>query len=541
MSKHIQIIALTAFLVVAMASAGLWYACDQAPENLTANTAVVDQTPTSTTAPTATSTPAQAFPPPVAADDVDVDGIANDKDNCPFVANAGQSDVDADRTGDACDTLTGASGPAPATDPPAQMINTTALAAQTCYQYGVPHTDGMGNIRTAYGPGSFFPNGVFWVSDHLTDSGAITALRAAGFNTAITTRNANVASLLAQINDDSFKLIINQDLLPGEHFISQASTFDEALFQSLKNDPRVIAWWLDDEPLHMAVKSLTTPEPSYDAIAQVYGQHKSQTSQAFFITEAMTQGTGPWLDRFLNLGDIASTYLYPKTTWWTPAWGNTADAVKSMVTAVNGSKPAWFVPQAWMGTGGWLYPTPAEERAQVYTAIIHGATGLLHFAWDSCTLRAWDGNPYAGIRPNGFGAIPDCPNGTVIDLSDVTRSTKLWSALDASSNGINKELETLKPVILSPTSSQTYFVYVDAGATSPAPVRAMLKYYDGYYYLLTVNIDNAPVGAKFVLPFAVKSVEVMFEGRGPQSFAGFDVVDGFDPFDVNVYKIAAAS
>ena len=62
----------------------------------------------------------------------------------------------------------------------------------------------------------------------------------------------------------------------------------------------------------------------------------------------------------------------------------------------------------------WVYPTPLEERAQVYTAIIHGATGLLHFAWDSCTLRAWDGNIYGGIRPDVKAALPDCPNGAVI-------------------------------------------------------------------------------------------------------------------------------
>ena len=144
-------------------------------------------------------------------------------------------------------------------DPSGEMINTTAVAVQTCYQSGVPHTDAAGSLRTAYGPDSFFPNGVFWVSDHPTDAGAISALSAAGFNTALTTRNADVSSLLAQITDDSFKLIINEDLLPGDHFISQPSTFDEALFQRYKNDPRVLAWWLDDEPLHMAVKKLDDP------------------------------------------------------------------------------------------------------------------------------------------------------------------------------------------------------------------------------------------------------------------------------------------
>lgn len=35
--------------------------------------------------------------------DNDADGIMNSKDNCPYVANRDQSDVDGDGKGDACD------------------------------------------------------------------------------------------------------------------------------------------------------------------------------------------------------------------------------------------------------------------------------------------------------------------------------------------------------------------------------------------------------------------------------------------------------
>lgn len=40
-------------------------------------------------------------------EDTDGDGLANDCDNCPQIANPGQEDADADGLGDACDTLSG--------------------------------------------------------------------------------------------------------------------------------------------------------------------------------------------------------------------------------------------------------------------------------------------------------------------------------------------------------------------------------------------------------------------------------------------------
>jgi len=539
MSKRFQSALLAGACILAIALFGVWHSRAQAPERFSQSAGVLEQRPSP--ALTATYTPAPAFPSPVADDDVDADSVANDVDNCPFVANVAQTDADADNAGDACDPRVDAPVEAARIDASTKMVNTTAQAAQTCYQSGVPHTNGDGSIRITYGPDSFFPNGVFWVSDHPTDAAAIPTLSAAGFNTALTARNADVSSLLAQITDDSFKLIINEDLLPGNHFISRPSTFDETLFQRYKDDPRVLAWWLDDEPLHMAVKSLTAPEPSYDAIAGVYQEHRAQTERPFFITEASLKEVGPWWQRFLNLGDITSTYFYPKTFSWNPSWRKTADAVRSMVEAVNAEKPAWFVPQAWMGIDTWVYPTPPEERAQVYTAIIHGATGLLHFAWDSCTLRAWDGYVYGGIRPDVQTAVPDCPNGTLIDEEEAALGRELWDSLDASKDGINKEIEQLTPVILSPTSNQTYFVYVDAAAPPGAPVRTMLKYYNGDYYLLAVNVDSVAVGAKFVLPFVIGNAEVMFEERALASFAGFAITDEFSPFDVNVYRLTPAA
>ena len=39
-------------------------------------------------------------------------------------------------------------------------------------------------------------------------------------------------------------------------------------------------------------------------------------------------------------------------------------------------------------SGNWLMPSPRELRTQVYTGIVHGATGIMYFAMDSYVTRA---------------------------------------------------------------------------------------------------------------------------------------------------------
>lgn len=356
-------------------------------------------------------------------------------------------------------------------------------------------------------------------------------------------------------NGSAFKLIINQDLEEDANFNSDPSSFDDSLFQTYKNDPRVFGWWMDNEPLNRAVVRGIDPQPNYDANDQVYQTYKGQTSQAFFITESVGPISNPLWDDFVNLGDAASIYYYPKFATLEPppnlplqSLQEVADFTQSMVAAVNQVKPAWYTPQAWSG-GLWKYPTPEEERAQVYAAIVHGATGIFHFTWDNCDLRYFQADPtysLAGLRPNLQSAMPNCPNGLTLSTDELNQGRALWDALDATQDGINKELQTLEPIILSPTSAIDYEVFVNAAPISGSPVRTMLKEFDDDLYLLAVNIDNTTVNVKVRFPVEIVGADVLFEEveDGPQAGEQrkafvFDneLRDTFAPFAVHVYRI----
>lgn len=75
-------------------------------------------------------TPEESFDP---SGDDDQDGILNGNDNCPFVFNPGQQDVDRDGKGDQCDNGTAASGSVP---PDNTLINGVLAGEGGCSLVG---------------------------------------------------------------------------------------------------------------------------------------------------------------------------------------------------------------------------------------------------------------------------------------------------------------------------------------------------------------------------------------------------------------------
>ena len=347
-------------------------------------------------------------------------------------------------------------------------------------------------------------------------------------------------------------------------------TFNDERFEQYKSDPQVFGWWMVDEAWNVTTAGCRS-DPSRDceselsanfgAVSDLYEAYRPQTDQVLVFDEASYRDEAsdfadPWWPRFVDTGDVASVYHYPKILSGVGSLEGTAEQVARMVEArgtLGGSaeKPAWFIPQAFDGWPGALYMTPEQAKAQAYTAIVHGATGLIQFGWDSCALRytgsSWLGQPVnvAGIRPRLQADRHCLPDGDP-DRSDELRLSQarldagrqLWDAFDADKDGINKEIGELSPWLLSPTSQEPYEVLVDSKPNpSWSPVRTMLKYRDGTYYLLAVNVDDAPVEARFTFPKEVVSPTLPFESSRTPDVEGTGTIrDQFAPLDVHVYR-----
>ena len=328
--------------------------------------------------------------------------------------------------------------------------------------------------------------------------------------------------------------------------IGAFGAFREDLFQEFKGEgesghPDVYGWYIADEP-DFCFGAVC--EQRLDHVRTIYEEHKGQTSQVFFLTAGPGFTTNNWLwwPEFIQVGDTSCHDNYPKFTHsLLPTVRQIADTVSAQTVTVGESKPSWVVLQA---MAQYQFPTPAEMRAMAYAAIVHGATGIWQFMWDSFIAR--DGG-VVGIRPDPHPSYAEAvsPDATVATTQQIADSTALWNSLDSSQGGLNAELEALKPVILSPTvtTSDPYWAYsafVDQKHNHWSPIRTIFKSAGGEQYLIAVNIDSFRVNARFKFVQGIGGVDVMFEGNRrliPYSGA---FTDYFAPFAVHVYRFTFA-
>jgi hypothetical protein len=182
-----------------------------------------------------------------------------------------------------------------------------------------------------------------------------------------------------------------------------------------------------------------------------------------------------------------------------------------------------------------------QLRACVYAGLIHGATGICYFTWDTYVCR--DGN-VIGMSPEPKVAYVPNPrqegytHPTPATPAQLIAAKSLWMMAAQ----VNREIRQLVPSILSPTVDSArceYSVGVRLGRTE-YPIHCLLKPHpEGGYVLLTVNLDDGVQTARFAFSAKLASLEKLFENQpAPAMSAGAKAFeDRFEPFEVHVYRL----
>ena len=415
-------------------------------------------------------------------------------------------------------------------------------AVQVIYRQGVPHTDRRGRRLMQYdAERSFFQIGV-WGNPYGEIYGYtydLQVLRDAGFNTMWPWPMRTLENQLEAGRDAELQIVYMGHLDPA----------DAAKF---KDHPSWLGNVWHDEPT-----------------GSFWGKDMEGKFKEFVDYKAAINEAAPDVPVFIN--DVP-WITAPATSWWV-RW-NTAGDVSchdnypimnrkhrarsigdegnktgipssvSLAVAVNEEqKPVWCIVGAFTVRGHGAFPfrmaTPMQLRAQVYAALIHGATGIIYFCWDTYVCR--DGH-VIGMSPDPqvayLEAGPNKPKAAPARPMQLAQSKALWMA----ATQINQEIRELTPSLLSPTigGDVKYSVKVEGSSPSEAPVRCLLKPHpDGGYVLLTVNVDDSVLNVTYEFPGGLTSAEPRFENR-----PAFEIVEGqttfadlYEPFDVHVYRV----
>jgi hypothetical protein len=253
-----------------------------------------------------------------------------------------------------------------------------------------------------------------------------------------------------------------------------------------------------------------------------------------------------WWTKWNTAGDVSCHDNYPvKHSAQTQSIQAIADTVGLAAKVNDEKKPVWLIVGAFEQPGGgsfpFRFPTPVQLRACVYAGVIHGATGICYFTWDTYVCR--DGN-VIGMSPDPKVAYVPNPrregytHPTPATPAQLIAAKSLWMM----ATQVNREIRELTAAILAPTvdsATCNYSVGVGLGRTEH-PIHCLLKpHAAGGYVLLTVNLEDAVQTARFTFSSRLASLEKLFENQPPPALiaSGKAFEDRFEPFEVHVYRL----
>lgn len=401
-----------------------------------------------------------------------------------------------------------------------------AGARQTMYQHGVPHTDRNGHLQTATGGASFFPRCAYE-----TLPGMLDELRRAGFNCFKPWNGMNVDAALAEAGSSGMQLVKEwAGSSCGDCIVKQTS--------AAAGDDRILGWIIEDEPTG-CINEFSTCLTRISAYRELLGKlHRLDPYHPVFALDIPLPGPGAlamWSE-VNGSGNIAAIDSYPFHAGGSATLESSAENYKHLVELNAEQKPLWITVQAFAmptsAAGAWIMPRPQQLRAEVFAALVHGATGIFYFAIDSWAAR---NAQVIGIAASPSPSYPaDQPEDAVATPTQLAASRALWDQAVR----LNNELARLQPIIFSDTALLPYRVAVRGRARTAVPIRAMLKTLpDGSHCLLVVNIEDAPFDVLITFksqPQNVRRVDEHGDAHVLETKAG-GINDKIDGYGVRIY------
>ncbi len=365
-----------------------------------------------------------------------------------------------------------------------------AGADQRVYMEGVPHIAITGQTRTSYDADeSFFPTALCvvydWDENEMTLVPRLPKIKDAAFNTIY--YNGPLSDEFLDSLDANNLKIVNSGFNPDE-------------WEEFADHPAILAWDIYDEPDDCH---------EWERYSRIFAQCQQGRQQirehdkTHPILTNTTYGIWPnlvWWAKWHQVGDISCHDSYPvkqgdRQTSWSNCDG-IPETVSASVAVTGQSKPVWIILQAfgipYDHPSYYAHPTSQELRSMTYTALVHGVTGIMYFILDSPCARSLR---LCGIAPHPPQRYSQAEDQYVATPEQLEQMMSLWEAV----GGINGEIQTLKPWLLSPTSQMDYRVYVRGESVSEHPVRTLLKEYEDEYVLLVANVDRAELDVRIEL------------------------------------------
>jgi len=417
-------------------------------------------------------------------------------------------------------------------------------AVQRIYLNGVPHTDRHGRPLVRYTPGqSFFPIGMWGTPLNGESYGQRccdwSLLSKNGYNTVWPWPHTG----------GTFETALKGAKEHGLQVI--AMVVAAADIKKFKDHPNFLGNVWMDEPIGKLGST------DMDALFKEFLEYRQRVHQIapdlrVFINDApwIVSPATSWWVKWNTAGDVSCHDNYPIMVRRSNPRSIGADtngipqSVSLAVASNKEQKPVWLIvgvfeqPTPYGHPFPFRYPTPTQLRAQVYAGIIHGATGIHYFIWDSYISR--DGGNI-GISPNPVNDLLRV-NGKVKTSATPLQLVQARALWDTAAQ-INRELRELTPAILSPTVGRDvdYSVTVEGESPTPNPIRTLLKPNPaGGFLLLTVNLDDSVLKVTYNFPKTLMAVETLFENQPPVALKpkSGSFWQAYEPFESHIFKVA---